>query len=91
MHPYVTYGQQTTLLNGTGSGVWAPQTMKNSITGQSILFEVGMKGTLGKKASYSFAYYNQYRAAFQPDRRTVCERRYVGGRDERSGLTRRKF
>jgi hypothetical protein len=66
MHPYVTYGQQTTLLNGTGSGVWAPQTMKNSITGQSILFEAGIKGTIGKKTSYTFSYYNQYRAAFQP-------------------------
>ena len=86
-HPYITYGQQTTLLNGTGSGVWAPQSVKNSILGQSILFETGIKGTLGPKASYSFAYYNQYRAAFQPLTTTAGGASNTISRGEQAKLT----
>jgi hypothetical protein len=40
--------------------------VKNSILGRTILFEVGVKGSLFKQLSYSFDYYNQFRADFQP-------------------------
>ena len=66
MHPYVTYGYDTVMLNGTGGGTWTPGAVKNAITGRDTLFEVGMKANIGPKIYYQFAYYNQYRAAFSP-------------------------
>jgi hypothetical protein len=66
IHPYVTYAADTVLLNNTGSEYFAPQSVKNALLGQSILFEAGVKGTIGKNVYYMFSYYNQYRAAFSP-------------------------
>ena len=66
IHPYITYGNDAVLLNNTGSEYWAPQSVKNALLGRSILFEAGVKGNIGKAVTYTFAYYNQYRAAFSP-------------------------
>jgi len=67
IHPYATIASSTILLNQTGALDWGSLgNIKNSLIGTATLFEVGMKGSINKYITYTYAYYNQFRASFEP-------------------------